>query len=193
MMIRLFMVSIYRRIVRALQLVYEALQRNIIRNGMRDGLTLSGDALELLDKVRNASECTIEQLKGYVNSLKENVEFKNFMCDAYKIIEGYNSPMTSYWLSFMEMVEILVMNIHAIKIQDWDMFLASIRLMVPWIQVYDNNKYGKWLVEFWLEMSNLPDSKVEYLKGGLFAQSITGKPYTCLPLDLWIEVTMNKG
>ena len=48
------------------------------------------------------------------------------------------------------------------------MFLASIRLMIPWIQVYDNNKYGKWLVEFWLEMSNLPDSKVEYLKGGLF-------------------------
>ena len=52
----------YRRIVRALQLVYEALQRNIIRNGMREGLTLSEDVLELLDKVRNASECIIEQL-----------------------------------------------------------------------------------------------------------------------------------
>ena len=36
------------------------------------------------------------------NSLKENVEFKKFMCDAYKIIEGYNSPMASYWLSFMK-------------------------------------------------------------------------------------------
>ena len=97
----------YRRIVRALQLVYEALQRNI-RNGMREGLTLSEDVLELLDKVRNTSECTIEQLIGYVNSLKENVEFKKFMCDAYKIIEGYNSPMASYWLSFMEMVEIRI-------------------------------------------------------------------------------------
>ena len=66
----------YRRIVRALQLVYEALHRNIIRNRMREGLTLSADALELLDKARNASECIIEQLIGYVNSLKENVEFK---------------------------------------------------------------------------------------------------------------------
>ena len=27
----------------------------------------------------------------------------------------------------------------------------------------------------------------------LFAQSMMGKPYSCLPLDLWIEVTMNKG
>ena len=60
----------YRGMFRALQLVYEALQRNIIRNGMRVGLTLSEDALELLDKVRNTSECTIKQLIGYVNSLK---------------------------------------------------------------------------------------------------------------------------
>ena len=49
----------YRRIVRALQLVYEALPRNVIRNGMSVGLTLSEDVLELLDKVRNASECII--------------------------------------------------------------------------------------------------------------------------------------
>ena len=27
----------------------------------------------------------------------------------------------------------------------------------------------------------------------LFSQSITGKPYSCLPLDLWIEMTMNRG
>ena len=28
---------------------------------------------------------------------------------------------------------------------------------------------------------------------GLFSQSMTGKPYSCLPLDLWIEMTMNEG
>jgi len=27
----------------------------------------------------------------------------------------------------------------------------------------------------------------------LFSQSITGKPYSNIPLDLWIECTMNKG
>ena len=31
------------------------------------------------------------------------------------------------------------------------------------------------------------------MREGLFAQSMTGKPYSCLPLDLWIEMTMNKG
>ena len=28
---------------------------------------------------------------------------------------------------------------------------------------------------------------------GLFAQSLTGNPYSCLPLDMWIEMTVNKG
>ena len=35
--------------------------------------------------------------------------------------------------------------------------------------------------------------KAQHMRDGLFAQSMMGKPYPCLPLDLWIEMTMNKG
>ena len=28
---------------------------------------------------------------------------------------------------------------------------------------------------------------------GMFAQSLTGKPYSSVALDIWIETTMNKG
>jgi len=27
----------------------------------------------------------------------------------------------------------------------------------------------------------------------MFAQSMTGNPYSCVALDIWIESTMNKG
>ena len=47
--------------------------------------------------------------------------------------------MANYWFSFMEMVEILMMNIHLLKIQDW----SIIKLMIPWMQIYNNNNYGK--------------------------------------------------
>ena len=63
---------------------------------------------------------------------------------------------------------------------------------MPWLQVYDNDKYGRWLVEFWLAISCLQEEKAQHMRDGLFAQSMTGKPYSCLPLDLWIEMTMNK-
>ena len=91
------------------------------------------------------------------------------------------------------MTEILILNIHAVKIQNWEEFKASLRLMMPWLQVYDNDKYGRWLVEFWLEINCLQEEKAQHMPDGLFAQSMLGKPYSCLPLDLWIEMTMNKG
>ena len=70
---------------------------------------------------------------------------------------------------------------------------TSLRLMMPWLQVYDNDEYGRWLVEFWSEISCLQEEKAQYMVDGLFAQPMTGKPYSCLPQDLWIEMTMNKG
>ena len=101
--------------------------------------------------------------------------------------------MAKFWLGFLEMVEILIMNIHALRMQDWDAFKASLRMMVPWLRIYDNDKYSRWLVEFWLEINTLPEEKERYMKEGLFAQSMTGKPYSCLPLDLWIKMMMNIG
>ena len=93
----------------------------------------------------------------------------------------------------MEMVEILLLNIHDLHTQDCDAFKCSLRMMLPWLQIYDNNKYGRWLTEFWLEISSLPEDKAQYMYEGLFSQSMTVQPYSCLPLDLWIEMTMNKG
>ena len=69
---------------------------------------------------------------------------------------------------------ILMMNLHALRTQNWEEFKGSLRLMLPWMQIYDNDKYGKWMAEYWLEISNLPDEKAAYVREGLFAQSMTG-------------------
>ena len=61
------------------------------------------------------------------------------------------------------------------------------------MKIYDNDKYGRWLTEFWLTISSFPEDKAIHMRNGLFAQSMTGNPYSCLPLDMWIEMTMNKG
>ena len=74
---------------------------------------------------------------------KDSEEFKTFMFDSYRIIENYNSEMATYWLSFMNMVEVLMMNIHSLKVQDWEMLKASLRMMIAWMQIYDSNNYGK--------------------------------------------------
>ncbi|KAL8591125.1 hypothetical protein ACOMHN_063749 [Nucella lapillus] len=64
--------------------------------------------------------------------------------------------------------------------------------MLPWMVAYDNNRYGRWLSDFWAMLTALPADQVEFLRTD-FAQSITGNSYSNMAWDMWIECTMNKG
>ena len=173
--------------------MYELLVRRIIQQELSEGVGLTPDLKEKLEKLRTPSASTQEERKIINDELESSAEFSSFVIQAFEKVEKSDSAMAKYWLSFLKMTEILMLNIHAVKTQNWEESKTSLRLMMPWLQVYDNNKYGSWLVEFWLEISCLQEEKAQHMRDGLFAQSMTGKPYSCLPLDLWIEMTMNKG
>ena len=64
--------------------------------------------------------------------------------------------------------------------------------MIPWLQIHGKIHYGEWLPNFWSDISNLTEEIDQYMPS-IFAHSITGKPYSSLPTDLWIEMKMNKG
>ncbi|XP_066927263.1 uncharacterized protein [Clytia hemisphaerica] len=92
----------------------------------------------------------------------------------------------------MEMIKILFMHIDSIRTHNWTRYLESIRLMMPWVHIYDNSNYGRWLPVFWLEMIKLPKNQADMMEE-IFAQSMTDHPYSALPPDMWIEMTMNKS
>ena len=64
--------------------------------------------------------------------------------------------------------------------------------MMPWMVIYDNANYGRWLPLFWADMSNISTEHSDLIST-IFSQSMTGNPYSNIPPDLWIECTMNKG
>lgn len=182
----------YKRNIRCLRLMYEALSRRVIRKAMQDGVSLSKIAKEKI-AILQESSTTPEQKQQVYSELESHPDIVSFVEQVFHSVESSNSSMAMYWLSFIYMVEVLMLNIHAVKTRNWDEFKASLRMMMPWLHVYDNDRYARWLLEFWLEISSLPEEKARYLRDGLFAQSMTGRAYSCLPLDLWIEMTMNKG
>ena len=92
----------------------------------------------------------------------------------------------------MNVVEILFLNINSLRTKEWDNFLPPIRLMMPWIMVYDNTNYNRWLREFWMEMSSLLQEHCQLIKE-IFSQSLSGNVYAFLPPDFWIECTMSKS
>ena len=90
------------------------------------------------------------------------------------------------------MTDVLMQNVHAVHSCNYDEFVVSLRAMLPWLEVYDKNKYGRWLPELWAMLMALPVDVVNFLQTN-FAQSITGNPYSSMAWDMWIECTMNKG
>ncbi|KAK1893762.1 Leucine--tRNA ligase [Dissostichus eleginoides] len=102
------------------------------------------------------------------------------------------SDMANYWRDFLSMTDALMQNVHAVHICNWDEYVSSLRAMLPWMVAYDNNRYGKWLPDFWAMLTALPADQVAFLRTD-FTQSITGNPYSNMAWDMWIECTMNKG
>ena len=65
--------------------------------------------------------------------------------------------------------------------------------MLPWMAVYDSTNYTRYMSIYWVEMYNLNEDAKSYMEKGLFTASLTGLPFSAIPLDQWIEMTMNKG
>jgi len=182
----------YKRSIRCLRLMYEALIRRLIQHSIQHGASVPEEIRHQLIVMRDPSSTSQERQNSYAQ-LESNPNIIDIVAEELERIKISGSPMAMFWMSFLNMTEILLMNLHALRTRNWEEFHASLRLMLPWMQIYDNDKYGKWMVEYWLEISNLPEDKASYMRDGLFSQSMTGKPYSALPLDLWIEMTMNKG
>ena len=100
--------------------------------------------------------------------------------------------MGDFWLSFLEMTDVLAQNVHACHIGDFSEYLSSTYEMLKYLRTYNNNNYGRWLPDFWALLSSLPLEQHEFLKDS-FTQSLTGLPYSNQGMDLWIECTMNLG
>ena len=90
------------------------------------------------------------------------------------------------------MVEILYQHYNVIQTQNWDEYLGSIRKTLLWRAAYNSLQYTRYLSLYWSEINNLDDEKVWYMKSGLFSASMSGNPFSAMPHDQWIEMTMNK-
>ena len=103
------------------------------------------------------------------------------------------TDMADYWVDYLHMCDALFLSTHAnhsaTNFQD---LIDSQRAMLPWLTIYDNNQYSRWLPYFWSMLSALPANRRNFLENN-FAHSLTGNPYSGQALDMLIEVTMNKG
>lgn len=178
--------------MRLYKLIYESLVRLLIKERISVH-PLSEELQGKLNLIRVQDPPKKKQREEVYEAIIEDKEVKALVEESLKEVLQSSSEMARFWASFLEMVEILFMHYHSIRVQDWKGYLLSLRLMQPWMAVYDSLHYTRYMTIFWSMMNNLDEETTGYMENGLFSASLRGRRYSAIPHDQWIEVTMNKG
>lgn len=141
----------YNRAIRAWKIVMEALERMRFDAFIQKNphiVRLFGDFFDsMVDTFPD------DQFMDYVNSSQiEDVYTQYF---AYVRGRAENNPMFSFWSSFIEMVELLLLFLRGTRADDWYLHLSAVRSMLPWFFAYDRVNYQRYLTAYWLEMNLL--------------------------------------
>jgi len=51
--------------------------------------------------------------------------------------------MANYWIDFISMVEILMMNVHTVHTCNWEEYLISLWKMMSWLVAHDQTNYAR--------------------------------------------------
>ena len=162
----------YYQALRLYELYYEALSRLLIKYGKDSGIECPESVHHLINTVKDIENPRDDRHVAF-DTIIQSPEFIEYI---QLLRESLNSPdnhLAKYVLSIMDMIEILFMNIDSLRRKDWAQFKCSLRLMMPWMMIYDNTNYGRWLPVFWLDMSSLPAEYDRYMPE-IFSQSMSG-------------------
>ena len=151
----------------------------------------SSITLKLKDLEGNSS--TTPSFQEKFNNIFNDNGFHQCIQSCFETIRNVNSPLVNFWLSYMEMVEILFLYYHSMRTQNWKEYLTFLGMMLPWMSAYDSIHYYKYLSLYWSTMNNLDKKKVSYMNAGLFAAAMSDQSLSALPHDQWIEMRMKKG
>ena len=150
---------------------------------------LPQDAVDALKVLRNPLNETQARLSEASHVLEFSPVFQDIVSQVYT---AQDTDMGRYWLSFLEMTDPLIQSITACHTQCFDEFKSSNYDMLKGLIAYNNSDYARYMGDFWAMVEEMPDEQTDFFKDH-FVQSLTGRPFSAMPLDMWIEVTMNLG
>ena len=124
----------YRRALRCLSLMYETLIHLLVNKNLA-GLELDASIKTQLAVLREPMSNSQECLASALEKLENDPAIDSLICSMFQDLDV--SDIANYWIDFMSMVEVLMMNMYAIHTCNWEEYLISLREMMPWLVVYD--------------------------------------------------------
>jgi len=167
----------YNRAVRLHKLVYEALMRLawkgflpwLEENHSRNIHHLDGTLKNINSFHSNVSQGTFQELmetESCTHILKLFQVYLETLRDEHNL--------SAFWMSYLDMVEIMLDLVRASREGNWMLHLGAIRQMIPWCFAYDKVNYARFLTYYYAMMSRLPTDHPEvyehFMQGGFSVQ-----------------------
>ena len=96
-------------------------------------------------------------------------------------------PLHQLWMSFLEMVELLLNTTYALRTGDWLLLIECIRLILPYTLGKDHVNYARYLTAMLGDMLRLPEDFSDVYKK--FSRFLT---FSRVETDKVIEMTLKK-
>lgn len=189
--------KMYNRAIRTHKLVYEAMMRLAWKsfvpwfdiNYSHDNVRLT-DTQELIETVLDdtSPEC-------FAN-LCESESF-SFIFQAFnKYLHEDTKGLFAFWVSYLDMVEVLLALLRSTRLGNWPMHLNAIRDMLPWCFAYNRINYSRYLSLYYRDMMHLeedhPETYTSFMDAGFSVQLSSSNNFSRIPMDQTIEETVNR-
>ena len=99
-----------------------------------------------LQILRSALKESQDKLRSAHNCLEEDEGLNEIVRLVYK---PTGTDMGDYWISFLEMTDLLIQNIHACHVRNLSNYLSSTYGMLNYLISYNSNNCGRWLSDYW--------------------------------------------
>ena len=179
--------------VRQYKIFYEALVRLMIPEvlqGVEDscieGFT---ERLQLMGEFTNETYIEIKNDNKFISVYRGFLDLKSQW-------EENGTDLQKFWLSYIDMVDILLNKLYPVRSGNWYLLLSCINDIIPFAFAYDNINYARYLTTMPADMSTLsddfPEIYQEFVAGNFATQlSKVGKFSRC-ETDKVIEMTLNR-
>ena len=148
--------EMYNRSIYAHKVLYEAIQHLL--------LTLFFTWLDEHGLSNEFGDETIRRI--HYNLCPENFESSidsgEFACyyTEYQRFVNYmkcgNNPLATFWLSYIDLVSLILDVIYSTLVGDWNLFIESVKDVIVWAFAYDRYNYSRYLLIFLRDMLKLP-------------------------------------
>ncbi|KAK3713975.1 hypothetical protein QZH41_005644 [Actinostola sp. cb2023] len=190
----------YNRAVRFHKLMYEALMRvawkgfiSWLQKFHSDKINIVQDAIDDLEGL-----CQNVCHEEYEKAMQSPLYF--CITELFSVYLDYlrcdNGNLSGFWMTYVDMVEIMLNLIRASREGNWTLHLSAVRAMIPWCFAYNNLNYARYLTAYLSQMSHLeqehPDVHSHLASGGFSVQIGENNPFGRIPVDQTCEETVNK-